>query len=85
MDSMLNISFGDRVAENESQDLSVYFIKTEHWEKLVSGKADIVFGSKGAGKVRSIRFFLNNLISYSKMARYLFQQRKQLGKPSFQK
>lgn len=50
MNDTLNITFGDRVAENESQDLSVYFIKTEHWEKVRSGKADIVFGSKGAGK-----------------------------------
>lgn len=50
MNDKLNITFGDRVAENESQDLSVYFIKTEHWEKVRSGKADIVFGSKGAGK-----------------------------------
>jgi hypothetical protein len=50
MNESLNITFGDRVAENESQDLSVYFIKTEHWEKVRSGKADIVFGSKGAGK-----------------------------------
>lgn len=50
MSNTLNITFGDRVAENESQDLSAYFIKTEHWKKVRSGKADIVFGSKGAGK-----------------------------------
>lgn len=46
----LNITFGDRVAENESQQLAAYFIKTEHWEKVRTGKADIIFGSKGAGK-----------------------------------
>jgi hypothetical protein len=50
MNENLNITFGDRVAENESQDLSAYFIKTEHWEKVRGGRADIVFGSKGAGK-----------------------------------
>lgn len=50
MNDVLKITFGDRVAENESQDLSAYFIKTEHWEKVRSGNADIVFGSKGAGK-----------------------------------
>lgn len=50
MSESLNITFGDRVAENESQDLSAYFIKTEHWDKVIGGKADIVFGSKGAGK-----------------------------------
>lgn len=50
MSDKLNITFGDRVAENESNDLSSYFIKTEHWDKVRSGKADIVFGAKGAGK-----------------------------------
>ncbi|MDT7838079.1 P-loop ATPase, Sll1717 family [Aquabacterium sp. OR-4] len=50
MSDALSITFGDRVAENESQDLSAYFIKTEHWEKVRSGKADIIFGAKGAGK-----------------------------------
>lgn len=46
----LNITFGDRVAENESQDLAAYFIKTEHWNKVRSGMADVIFGAKGAGK-----------------------------------
>lgn len=50
MNDALNITFGDRVAENESQDLSGYFIKTEHWGNVRNGKADIVFGAKGAGK-----------------------------------
>lgn len=66
MNESLNITFGDRVAENESQDLSVYFIKTEHWEKVRSGKADIVFGSKGAGK--------------SALYTLLFKQKEQLQK-----
>lgn len=50
MDKNLDVSFGDRVAENESEQLAAYFIKTEHWEKVRTGKVDIVFGSKGAGK-----------------------------------
>ena len=50
MRNTLSITFGDRVAENESNDLSTYFIKTEHWEKVRADKADVVFGAKGAGK-----------------------------------
>jgi len=46
----LNITFGDRVAENESQQLNSYFIKTQHWEKVRAGEVDIIFGSKGSGK-----------------------------------
>ena len=50
MNSEFEITFGDRVAENESKQLAAYFIKTEHWEKVRTGHADIIFGSKGAGK-----------------------------------
>jgi hypothetical protein len=44
------ISFGDRVAENESDNLSTYFIETQSWKLLFSGDVDVVFGAKGAGK-----------------------------------
>jgi hypothetical protein len=44
------ISFGDRVAENEASQLASYFVKTDDWNLLRSGKIDIVFGTKGAGK-----------------------------------
>lgn len=64
MSESLTITFGDRVAENESQSLSAYFIKTEHWTKVREGKVDIVFGSKGAGK--------------SALYTLLFEQSKQL-------
>lgn len=45
-----DISFGDRVAENESEKLSKYFVKTAQWNSLLSGKTDIIFGAKGSGK-----------------------------------
>ena len=45
-----NISFGDRVAENESDKLSNYFISTQQWHSLYSGKSDVIFGAKGSGK-----------------------------------
>ena len=45
-----NISFGDRVAENEAETLSTYFIETQPWKKLYRGEVDVVFGTKGAGK-----------------------------------
>lgn len=45
-----NISFGDRVAENEADNLTSYFVETNSWKDLFEGKKDVVFGSKGAGK-----------------------------------
>ena len=45
-----DISFGERVAENESNRLAEYFVQTEQWNSLLKGEVDIVFGTKGAGK-----------------------------------
>ncbi|TNZ19699.1 hypothetical protein CGK52_23730, partial [Vibrio parahaemolyticus] len=44
------INFGDRVAENEAENLNSYFVETHAWKELYEGKKDVVFGSKGAGK-----------------------------------
>lgn len=43
-------SFGQRIAEDEVQELANYFVETDQWRRLVSGEADIVYGPKGAGK-----------------------------------
>lgn len=42
--------FGERVAEEEADALSEYFVETENWKNVFSGKVDIVYGPKGAGK-----------------------------------
>lgn len=43
-------TFGKRVAEEESEILAQYFVRTEQWRRLVSGDVDIVYGPKGSGK-----------------------------------
>jgi hypothetical protein len=45
-----NCEFGERVAEDEADALSEYFVETENWGSVFSGKTDIVYGPKGAGK-----------------------------------
>jgi len=46
----IEVSFGQRVAEDEVDELASYFVQTEQWRLVESGQVDIVFGSKGAGK-----------------------------------
>lgn len=53
------LSFGERVAENESARLSEYFVKTEQWNSLLSGEVDVIFGSKGAGKSALYTLLIN--------------------------
>jgi hypothetical protein len=44
------ISFGARVAEDETSELASYFVETDQWERLLRGEVDIIKGDKGAGK-----------------------------------
>jgi hypothetical protein len=43
-------TFGERIAEDEVEELARYFVETDQWRRLFSGERDIVYGPKGAGK-----------------------------------
>ena len=43
-------SFGERIAEDEVEELARYFVETDQWRRLFSGERDIVYGPKGSGK-----------------------------------
>lgn len=45
-----NLRFGERIAEEELDDLERYFVATDQWARVFSGEVDVVYGSKGAGK-----------------------------------
>lgn len=45
-----SITFGQRVAEEETDALGTYFVETDNWERLFNGDIDVVYGAKGAGK-----------------------------------
>ena len=49
-DVLSNLTLGSRVAEEEVDQLSAYFVETDQWNKVVNGDVDVVFGPKGAGK-----------------------------------
>jgi hypothetical protein len=44
------VNFGQRVAEEEGDQLSSYFVETDHWHRLYSDAVDVIYGQKGAGK-----------------------------------
>jgi hypothetical protein len=43
-------SFGQRIAEDERDDLASYFVETDQWRRLFAGEIDVVYGPKGSGK-----------------------------------
>ena len=49
-DVVKTVSFGQRVAEEERDDLASYFVETEHWRRVWAGDVDVVFAPKGGGK-----------------------------------
>jgi hypothetical protein len=48
--ALTDLSFGQRVAEEEISELGRYFVQTDQWQQLLAGDADVVYGPKGAGK-----------------------------------
>jgi hypothetical protein len=49
-DLVKTVSFGQRVAEEERDDLASYFVETEQWRRVWKGDVDVVFAPKGGGK-----------------------------------
>jgi hypothetical protein len=45
-----SLCFGARIAEDEADQLSSYFVETDQWNRVFRGDVDIVYGAKGSGK-----------------------------------
>ncbi|QCJ69677.1 hypothetical protein C9446_07325 [Providencia heimbachae] len=78
-----NISFGERVAEQESEKLENYFVQTQQWESLHTGKIDIVFGSKGSGKSALYTVLLKKYSEFESKNIILLSAEKPTGKTVF--
>jgi len=50
LDILKSIDIGERVAEEESDQLERYFLETDQWNQMFDGKIDVVYGPKGSGK-----------------------------------
>jgi hypothetical protein len=47
---LAELTFGQRIAEDEADALAQYFVETDQWRKMLSGEVDVVYGPKGSGK-----------------------------------
>lgn len=50
IDVLSSLSFGQRVAEDEVDELADYFVETDQWRRMYAGEIDVVYGPKGSGK-----------------------------------
>src|ERR1017187_8397387 len=49
-ENLQSLSFGHRIAEEETGELASYFVETDQWRRILAGDIDVVYGSKGSGK-----------------------------------
>jgi hypothetical protein len=59
LELLRGLSFGQRVAEEEVEGLSDYFVETDQWRRILDGVVDVVFGAKGSGKSAIYSSLLN--------------------------
>lgn len=50
LDVLRRSDFGQRVAEEEADELHRYFVETDVWARTFAGKVDVIYGPKGSGK-----------------------------------
>ena len=54
LEILKRIDFGASVAEQEAEQLKMYFVETSQWKAVYEDEIDIVYGPKGSGKVQFI-------------------------------
>ena len=81
--NLSEVSFGDRVAENEADRLARYFISTEQWENIYNDRADVIFGAKGSGKSALYTLLLANSNSLLEKGIVLLTAEQPKGKTVF--
>lgn len=77
------LSFGQRVAEEEADELGDYFVQTEQWRQVAQGQVDVVFGPKGAGKSAMYSTLLKLKDEMYKEGVVLVPAEKPRGTPAF--
>lgn len=81
---LASIRVGHRVAEDEKNELSNYFVKTAQWNKLANGEIDVIYGAKGTGKSALYSLLTNNTEEFEKKFILLTPAENPLGASAFQ-
>lgn len=77
------LSFGQRIAEEERENLARYFVETDQWRRMYEGAVDIVYGSKGSGKSALYFLLLDRQESFLDFGIILITAENPRGAPVF--
>ncbi len=53
--ALINMSFGQRIAEEEERELAKYFVETEQWRQISNGRVDIAFAESAEFEANALR------------------------------
>jgi hypothetical protein len=76
-------NFGSRSAEDESDFIEEYFVRTDQWERVRPGDIDIIYGAKGSGKSAIYNLILKNSDELFDDGVLLISGEKPQGSPVF--
>jgi hypothetical protein len=77
------LNFGQRIAEEERENLARYFVETDQWRRIYSGEVDIVYGAKGSGKSALYFLLIDRTDSFDKSGIKLITGENPRGTPVF--
>jgi hypothetical protein len=83
LDLLKQLSFGARVAEEETAELASYFVETDQWTRMARGEIDVVRGEKGSGKSAIYSLLMNRHEEFRKRQVVLIAAERPRGTPVF--
>lgn len=81
--TLRSVTFGQRVAEEETENLASYFVETDHWTRLFRGDIDVIYGPKGAGKSALYSLLISRRFELSDKNILLVAAENPRGAPAF--
>lgn len=78
-----DLSFGQRIAEEERDNLARYFVETDQWRRICSDEVDIVYGAKGSGKSALYFLLVDRSSAFAGSGLFLVTAENPRGTPVF--
>lgn len=83
LEMLRQLTFGARVAEDETAELAKYFVETDQWMRIFRGEVDIIRGDKGTGKSAIYSLLLAKTDEFFDKKTLLVAGEKPRGTPVF--
>jgi hypothetical protein len=83
LELLRGLAVGERIAENELEQLASYFVETDQWNRIYRGEVDIVKGEKGSGKSAIYSLLVQRADDLSQKSIILVSAENPRGNPAF--